>query len=373
MREFACALANDSSAGAYCAMYRCESASDSHAVTRVAGSMQRFDAATRCGARIAAWLGAFAVACGGAAATHEAAPHASEPELHRGELTDFVPAAGLRWLVVGSPRRLAHEPGLASLRQRWLTEDRRRAFALETGVDLFATERALAAGYDLGTLYMADASGFRARPEVAFARRLAGSERLRQAHPAVWHVTGLVGSEPEALVRVADVLVAVAVGDVTLARVVELRALGRLARTAPAFQGVSLSTLPAELLRPQAFAFYLPGPIEGSWLGSGAGLFGAAHALAATLALDGSRLTLHLGVAGSWHAADDAAELGAIWQGFAASTIGRKLALDRPLGPAELRGSERLLELDQALDAAAFSAGLEDLLVGNLDDLVEPR
>jgi hypothetical protein len=352
-------------------MYRCESASDSHAVTHVARATQR--RAVHARDRFAAWLGAFAFACSGSPATHEAAAPASEPALHRGALTDFVPAAGLRWLVVGSPRQLAHEPGLASLRQRWLTDDRRRAFALETGVDLFATERALAAGFDLGTLYMADASGLRARPEVAFARRLAGSERLRQPHQGVWHVTGLVGSEPEALVRVADVLVAVAVGDVTLARAVELRALGRLERTAPAFQGVSLASLPAALLRPVAFAFYLPGPIEGPWLGSGAGLFGAAHALAATFALDGPRLSLHLAVAGSWQAADDAAELGSVWQAFAASTLGRVLALDRPPTPAEVRGSERLLELDQALDAAAFSAGLEELLVGNLDDLVAPR
>jgi hypothetical protein len=29
-----------------------------------------------------------------------------------------------------------------------------------------------------------------------------------------------------------------------------------------------------------------------------------------------------------------------------------------------------MLQLDSALDAAAFSAGLEALLVGNLDDLV---
>jgi hypothetical protein len=347
-------------------MYRCESASDSHTVTLVARRTQR--RVVDAWARAARWLSTFAFACSSSSAREAAAP-ASDSALHRGALTDFVPAAGLRWLVAGSPRRLAQEPGLASLRQRWLTEHRRRAFAIETGVDLFATERALAAGFDLGTLYMADASGFRARPEVAFARRLAGSERLRQPHPSVWHLTGLVGSEPEALVRVADVLVAVAVGDVTLARAVELRALGRLERTAPAFQGVSLSTLPADLLRPEQFAFYLPGPIEGSWLGGGAGLFGAAHALAATLALDGPRLRLHLVVAGAWHPAAEAAELGSVWQAFAASTLGQKLALDRPLVPAEVRGSERLLELDQTLDAAAFSAGLEDLLVGNLGDL----
>lgn len=347
-------------------MYRCES---KHESLTVAGIARRAVGALARGAG----LGAFVLACGGASAGHDAAAPASAPALHRGALTDFVPAAGLRWLVVGSPRQLAREPGLASLRQRWLTEDRRRAFARETGVDLFATERALAAGFDLGTLYIADASGWRAPPEVAFERRLAGSERVRQPHPGVWHVTGLVGSEPEALVRVADVLVAVAVGDLTLARVVELRALGRLERTLPAFQGVSLAELPAEWLRPAPLAFYLPGPIEGSLLGEGAGLLGAAHALAATIELDGPRLHLRLCVAGSWHATQDAAELETLWQAFASSGLGQKLALDRPHAHAQVRGSEERLELIAALDAAAFSAGLEALLVGNLDDLVPAK
>lgn len=319
-------------------------------------------------------MSAASIACGGASSTSDAAAPANEPALYRGALTDYVPAAGLRWLVTGSPRRLAREPGLVSLRQRWLTEERRRAFAVETGVDLFATERALVAGFDLGTLYMADASGWRARPEVAFARRLAGSERLRQPHPRLWHVTGLVGSEPEALVRVADDLVAVAVEDLTLARVVEMRALGRLERVATAFHGVSLSELPAPLLEPSAFAFYLPGPIDGEWMGaSAAGLLGAAHAFGATLEPEGTGVTLHLCVAGSWRANDDEARLRAEWEAFAASTLGRRLALDRPLRPTVVRGSERLLELDSALDAAAFSAGLEGLLVGNLDDLVTGR
>ena len=136
------------------------------------------------------------LACG---ATPAVATHASEREPYRGELTDFVPAAGLRWLVVGSPARLAQSPALASLRARWLTEQRRRAFASATGIDVFGTERGLVAGFDLGTLYMTDSSGWVAPPEQRFARRLAGSELLRQPHPQVWRVTGLVGSRPEAL------------------------------------------------------------------------------------------------------------------------------------------------------------------------------
>src|SRR6187431_1846533 len=67
-------------------------------------------------ALIAFLLLASALGCGGAVV---AAP--SEPPLYRGALTDFVPAAGLRWLVAGSPRALARASVLAPLRERWLT------------------------------------------------------------------------------------------------------------------------------------------------------------------------------------------------------------------------------------------------------------
>lgn len=309
-------------------------------------------------------------ACGGAGTAREASPAPSARELHRGELTDFVPAAGLRWLVTGSPSRLAREPALAPLRQRWLTAQRASAFARVTGIDLLGTERGLVAGFDLGTLYMADASGWVAPPERLFAERLAGSERLRQSHPRVWRVTGLVGSEPQALVRVDDELVAVAVGDPTLARVVELFAERRLDRVATAFEGASLSALPAELLRPRTLAFYLLGPLDQDWVQSGSGLLAGADALAVALDLSGTRLDVRLFVPGRWDPSEDGARLGQAWRAFAETSLGQRLALDRPLSPVDVRGSESLLTFYTSLDAMAFSAGLEALLVGNLDDLL---
>jgi hypothetical protein len=307
--------------------------------------------------------------CGGANAARDAGPAASAPALHQGELTDFVPAAGLRWLVSGSPSELARQPALAPLRQRWLTPERERAFTAVTGIDLLGTERGLIAGYDLGTLYLADASAWVARPERSFAERLAGSERLRRSHPRVWRVTGLVGSVPESLVRVDDQLVAVAVGDLTLARVVEMFAERRLNHVATAFDGASLSALPAELLRPRTLALYLPGPLDADWI-QGEGLLAAASALAVTLDLSGTRLDVRLFVAGRWDPEQDGARLGQAWHAFAESSLGRRLALDRPLSAADVRGSETLLSFYTPFDATAFSVGLEELLVGNLDDLL---
>jgi hypothetical protein len=308
--------------------------------------------------------------CGGASPEREATPRASAPALHRGELTDFVPAAGLRWLVSGSPAELAREPALAPLQQRWLTPERVRAFATATGIDLLETERGLVAGFDLGTLYMADASGWVAPPERTFAERLAGSDRLHPSHPRVWRVTGLVGSEPEALVRVDDDLVAVAVGDPTLARVVELFAEGRLARVATAFEGASLSALPVEVLRPRALAFYLLGPLDEDWIQNGSGLLANAHALAVTLDLVGTRLDVGLFIPGRWEPSEDGARLAQAWRAFAGTSLGQRLALDRPLASADVHGSQSLLSFYTSVDGAAFSAGLETLLFSNLGDLL---
>lgn len=303
----------------------------------------------------------------GCSSTPSTAPP-SEPPLHHAELTDFVPAAGLRWLVVGSPRALAAAPALAPLRERWLTEERRRAFARSTGIDLWSTERALAAGFELGTLYAADASGWVAPPEKIFAGRLAGSERSHRPHPRIWRVAGVAGTRPETLVRVADELVAIAVNDPTLARVVELRARGRLERVAPALDGVSLGALPEELRRPGPLTLYVPGPLEEQWVASGTSLLANTQALALTLELVGEQVAVGIALAGHWRP-DDLPRLRETWGAFATTSLGRELSLDRPLEPTETAGSETLLRLRTRLEGGAFASGLERVLRGQLGDL----
>jgi hypothetical protein len=299
-----------------------------------------------------------------AAAAPPAAP------LYHGEITDYVPAAGLRWLVVGSPRQLARQRALAPLRRHWVESGRLAAYATATGIDLLRTERALAAGFDTGTLYIADASGWVAAPERLFTERLAGSERSRQAHPHLWQVSGVVGSEPHALVRVDDELVAVAVDDLALARAVELRALGRLQRVPRAFEGASLSRLPSEARSPRELSVYLLGPLDAEWAGDGNGLLAGAEALALTLSLVETKLDVELVLAGRWQSGD-AQRFDDVWRAFAASSLGRRLGVDRPLSTPDARGSETLLTLRTRLDAGSFVSGFTDLMLGNLSDLLD--
>ncbi|HEU4582821.1 MAG TPA: hypothetical protein VFS67_31400 [Polyangiaceae bacterium] len=305
-----------------------------------------------------------------AAAPPTRAAPAEEAPLQLGPLSDFVPAAGLRWLVVGSPSYFARQPALAGLRERWLTDQRWALFARATGVDLLRTERALAAGFDLGTLYLADASGWVTKPEQPFIERLAGSARVQRTHSAVWRVTGLVGSTPEALVRLDDAVVAFAVQDPMLARIVEYRARGRLSGVVPALRGAALSGLPPEFLEPGPLRMYALGPFAEHTLPEGAGMLRAAAAVAAAVELEGDVLQLRLALAGSWDAERDREALSGLWQAVATAPLGRELGLDQPRSEPLLSASAAALVLALQLDAERVLQGLERVGAGRLEPLL---
>jgi hypothetical protein len=290
--------------------------------------------------------------------------------LQLGALTDFVPAAGLRWLVTGSPRYWAGQPALAGLRERWLTDQRLQAFAKATGIELIRTERALVAGFDLGTLYLADGSGWTQKPELPFIERLAGSARVQRTHPRVWRVTGLAGSTPEALVRLDDAVVAVAVQDPMLARVVEYRARGRLPNVVPALHGAALSALPAEFLEPSPLGAYALGPWPESSLPEGAGLLRAALALAARVELTGNALRVRIALAGAWGDPQDQQHLLELWQALSTSSLGHALSLDQPSAAPSAQTSEQVLGLDVEYDAEQLLAGLERVAAGRWEPLL---
>jgi hypothetical protein len=299
-------------------------------------------------------------------------PPAEEAPLQLGALSDFVPAAGLRWLVAGSPSYFARQPALAGVRERWITDQRWALFAKATGVDLLRTERALVAGFDLGTLYLADASGWVTKPEQPFIERLAGSARVQRTHSAVWRVTGLVGSTPEALVRLDDALVAVAVQDPMLARIVEYRARGRLSGVVPALRGAALSGLPPEFLEPGPLRMYALGPFAEQTLPEGAGMLTAAAACAAAIELEGDRLQLRIALAGSWDGERDREQLSSLWQAVSTAPLGRELSLDQPSSEPVVSASAGALVLALQLDAQRVLRGLERVGAGRVQPLLPP-
>lgn len=286
--------------------------------------------------------------------------------LHLGPLTDYVPAAGLRWLIVAEPRYFFEHPALQEFWQRQLGEGRLAAFARATGVDLGRTRHALAAGFDLGTLYMVDGSGWVSPPDEPFTERLAGSELVHRPHPGIWRVTGLAGSTPETLVRVQEQLVAVAVRDPTPARVVELIARGRAQRVTRALDGAALGGLPAELRAGGPLAAYVLGPFEGRWVAEGRGMLAAAHSLALVAQLGPDGVRLSLAVAGYWDPERDVAALRSLWQAAAESALGRSVGLDRPLAAPAIAAESAALVLRVTLPLEHVLHGLGALWSGPL-------
>jgi hypothetical protein len=300
---------------------------------------------------------------------------APEAPLHQGPLTDFVPAPGLRWLIAGSPAYFARQPAFAEPLARLFSAERLDGFALGTGIDLRRTEHAALAAYELGQLYLVDASGWVSAPELRFAERAAGSALSERPHPRLWRVSGLVSGAPQALVRIDDRVLAVAVGDPTLARVVEAYATGRLERTPPALRGAALSTLPEDVREPAPLALYALGPFEGEWAAAAGGLLEGALAFSASVRAsdraDDARLELHVVLSGTWDPATSGEQLLRTWSVLAESELGRLLALNTPLREPRARASSTLLELELALDARPLLAGLHAAVAGSVNELLQ--
>ena len=327
-------------------------------------------------AALLAGVGLSIAACG-APPEPKTVPRTTEAPLHEGPLTDYVPAAGLRWMVVGSPRRLARHPSLTPAIALLLPDARLDAFAEGTGVELRNTEHALVAGFDYAMLYLVEPPNA-ARAEERFRARLVTEPAVARPHPRVARITGLVGKTPQTLIRVEDRLLAVAVGSATPARVVELFALEKLEKSPAALRGAALSSLPQELGR-APLRFYAPGPFAEEWTRGARGLLAAAVAVGATLQpLPNGRLEAAIFVAGDWSttAIEATSGLLAAWEDLARSSTGRLLGLNEPLSAPRVDLKEDVLELRVELDALTLARGLRAAVeadVWEILDLAPPK
>lgn len=324
-----------------------------------------------CGVLLGAAL-AFGSACSPkpAAVPAKAAPEA--PTLHDGPLTDYVPSAGLRWMVVGRPKEIARDPVLAKAIGLLLPEERLAAFTKSSGVELAKTSEGLIAAFDHATLYMASTphgSPVRER----FSERLLTDPTVKKPHPRILRVTGVVGETPETLVHIDGKLAAVAVGSSIPARVTELYALGKLRSSPPAFRGAALSALPlAELERAPA-RFYAPGPFSGDWARGARGLLLTTTAVGLSVAPSAQgKLALTLVLAGDYRADDrDPAELlRQTWEDLASSNLGRLLGLDTVAAPPLVSASPDSLRFSVELDPVPLAQGLRAAVMAEVWEIL---
>ena len=282
--------------------------------------------------------------------------------IHRGPLTDYVPAAGLRWMVVGSPRDFAGNRQFLTAFERLIPAQRLTAFADGSGVELRTLSEGCIAGFDYGTLYLARVGPSTRRVQERFEARLVSGPVKKSPQPGIWRTTGLIANTPESLLTVDDDFSAVALGDPLLVRIVEGFALGRFKKTSPALTGAALSTLPSEL-RAAPLRFYAPGPFPEAWSKGVQGLLGRAFAVGAAASLDqDSQIKVHAVITGAFGPDLDGsrARLLKTWDAILTSAVGHVLGLEQTIVPGtfELNVRDNQANLDFSLNADALMRGL---------------
>ncbi len=164
-----------------------------------------------------------------------------------------------------------------------------------------------------------------------------------------------------------DRLLAVATGDVTLARVAEAYAERRL-KSPSALRGAALSTLPT-VPSDAIAAFYFPGPFADEWARAGHGLLGSA--LAASVAIEPAppaALRVTVTLVGDWPSSGTDTELDAVWAELRQSSTGLLFGLD---AAKNIKSVADLHQLTWSADlpGALLAAGLRAATIANVPEM----
>lgn len=302
--------------------------------------------------------------------TPPATPTAHPPKAPASAL-EYVPSAGLSWLIFGRPARIAADPALSAALASIVPKARLDAYAAATGVELRTVPFGVVAGYELGTLFVAELPmPYGERVRARFASRLSDGGIVKRVRADIYRISGTDADTPLALVSVEDRTVALASGDVTLARIVEAYAERRI-KSPTALRGAALSTLP-EPGDDVLAAFFAPGPFTRTTLVAAPELFAAA--LAAGISIRSAApgmLGITLALSGEWSAEHEPrAELERAWSELAKSTTGRLLGLDSAQNVV-IRQEPSLLTLSLDLPIAPLVRGLRALTLADVPEIFD--
>lgn len=300
------------------------------------------------------------------------APSTAAAPLHRGPLTDYVPAAGLRWLLAGRPQELARSPELLAEVQSMLSSARLDTFATSSGVELRELPEGCIAGFDYGTLYLARVGSNTPTVRKRFETRLITDPVVRSSRSGLWRVTGLVANTPESLLVVDNDFTAVAVGDPLLARVAEAFALGRFKKSKPALAGAALASLPVDLQN-APLRFYAPGPFTNEWARAADGVLARAMALGASASLaTSSVLRIRLVLSGAFAADQEKtrSQLLSAWEHLQVSTIGHLLRLQETLEPATVSVADDAATLTVSFAVSTLMKGVSAAVIDDVDRMM---
>jgi hypothetical protein len=319
--------------------------------------------------RRAALVGTLSLAC--ASTPPKTAPPAKPPPArYSGQLEDYVPAAGLRWLLRGSPAKLAESQSFRPALDVLLSQERLRGVARTTGFALETLPHGVIAGFDLGTLYLAELPAPNAaQARARFIARQIREPGQRRPDPNVVVLTGMNEGIPAGLVTIDDRVVAYGVGDPMLCRVVEAYARGKL-KAKRAFQGAALAGLDHESAD-AVVAAYVPGPFPERWQNAAGGLLAIATALSATLRpTSAGHATLELTLYGDFADSNAAERLRSTYMSVASSSTGTLLGLGSALDVRTVTNAQNdRVTLMVPLPLTEIANGAHAVTSGDLDDI----
>jgi len=280
--------------------------------------------------RRAALLGTLSLACGRDPAKPPAPAKPKTPR-YTGRLEDYVPAAGLRWLVRLSPAKLAESQSFRPALELFISKERLRAVSKASGFALETLPRAVIAGFDLGTLYLVELpQPTAAEARERFAARQIHGASLRQPDPNIMVLSGINEGIPVGLVTLDDRVIAYGVGDPVLCRVVEAYARGKL-KAKTAFHGAALAGLETEGDEALVSA-HLPGPFDERWQNAAAGLLAITTAVSAELSpRSPDHATLQITLHGDFADSNAEERLRSTYMSVASSSTGTLLGLGAAL------------------------------------------
>ena len=281
-----------------------------------------------------------------------------------------MPAAGLRWLVRGQPAKLAESQSFRPALELLLTPERLRATAQATGFALETLPHAVMAGFDLGTLYLAELPA----PTVAKARERFLARQIhepgqRTPDPNVVVLTGMNEGIPVGLVTIDERVAAYCVGDPMLCRVVEAYARGKL-KAKRAFQGAALEGLDRESADALVTA-HVPGPFPERWQNAAGGLLSVATALSAKLSpTSADHAVLELTLYGDFAESNAEERLRSTYMSVAGSSTGTLLGLQTSLDVRTVTNAQSdRVTLMVPLPLTEIAKGARAVTSGDLDDI----
>jgi hypothetical protein len=272
--------------------------------------------------------------------------------------------------VRGSPAKLSESQSFQPAIDVLLSEARLRAASDTAGFDLCKLPHALVAGYDLGTLYLAELPGATAgQARAQFLARQIRDPKQRQPDPNIAVIGGMNEGIPSGLVTLDDRVVAYGVGDPMLWRVVEAYGLRKL-RAKRAFEGAALAGLETETAD-APLAAYVPGPFGEQWQNAAAGLLAVATALSAKVVpTSPGNATLHVTLYGDFANSNAAERLRSTYMSVASSSTGTLLGLQNALEPRTMTSPQHdRVSLVVPLPITEIARATRSLTSGDLTDI----